>query len=328
MSPKENLFAMLKGEKTDAVINGWEPFELMMNPVTLFASPLRPGSTVKDAWGVSMSWPHGQPGVMPLEGEYTVCPDIENWKETLKAPDIASMKFEWAPFLAQKEEIHGNGKLAVTLVPVGNFELMHNLMGFENCLANLILEPDTMYEIAAYIADYRMACYRQICENLHPDILFQHDDWGTKNNLFMQPDTWREIFKPFYKKLYGYLHEQGVLIMHHADSYLEPLVSDMEDLGIDIWQGALPQNDIPKIQSRLNTNMILMGGLDAAVIDIAGCPEEVVRKEVRRACEMYVPGGHFIPSVTGGGPGSIHPEIDPIISDEIHRFSTEYFGKS
>lgn len=324
MSPKENLLAMLQGEETGEVINGWEPFEIVMNPVTLFASPLCPGKTLKDAWGVMMSWPKGQPGVMPLEGEHTVCPDIEKWKETLKAPDIASMKFDWAPFIAWQEEAHKKEKMTATLVPVGNFELMHNLMGFENCLMNLILEPEMMYEIAEYIANYRMECYRQICENLHPDILLQHDDWGAKENLLMNPDVWRKIFKPFYKKLYGYLHEQGVLIMHHADSYLEPIIPDMEELGIDIWQGILPQNDIPKIQSHLTTNMILMGGLDAAVIDAADCPEEVIRKEVRRACELYVPGGHFIPATTAGGPGSLHPEIDPIISDEIQKYSEEY----
>ena len=324
MNSKENLLAMINGEKPDSVINGWEPFEFMMNPVTLAMSPLCPGQTVKDAWGVSMSWPNGQPGVMPLEGEYTVCPDIEHWKETLKAPDVASMQFDWTPFLKQQEAARAQGKLTVTLVPVGNFELMHNLMGFENCLVNLLLEPDTMYDIAAYIADYRMACYRQICENLHPDILFQHDDWGAKESMLMQPDIWREIFKPFYKKLYGYLHEQGVLVMHHADSFLEPIIPDMEEIGIDIWQGALPQNDIVKIQSELTSNMILMGGIDSAVVDFADCPEETIRKEVRRACSTYLPGGHFIPAITGGGPTSIHPEIDPIIADEIRRFSEEY----
>ena len=38
--------------------------------------------------------------------------------------------------------------------------------------------------------------------------------------------------------------------MHHADSFLEPLVEDMVDLGIDVWQGVLPQNDIVKLQER------------------------------------------------------------------------------
>ena len=35
-----------------------------------------------------------------------------------------------------------------------------------------------------------------------------------------------------------------MLIFHHADSFLEPVVEDMVELHIDVWQGVLPQNDI------------------------------------------------------------------------------------
>lgn len=323
MTPKEKLLAMLSGEQPVSVINGWEGFEFMMNPVTLAVSPLWPGHTVQDAWGVHMSWPEGQPGSMPLEGDLLVCPDIENWKDVLHKPDVASMQFDWAPFQGQQAAAHAQGKLTVTLVPVGNFELLRNLTGFENCLCNLLEEPELTQEIVDLIVDYRMECYKQICENLHPDILFQHDDWGAKDSMFMSPNTWREIFKPGYKRLYDYLHSQGVMIMHHADSFLEPIIGDMEELGIDIWQGALPQNDIVKIQSQLK-HMVLFGGIDAAKTDYPGAPEEAVRAEVRRACETYIPGGRFIPAVTAGGPTSINAHIDPIISDEIARFAAEF----
>lgn len=323
MTPKEKVLAMLSGKRPVSVINGWEAFEFMMNPVTLAMSPLCPGSTVVDAWGVHMTWPEGQPGVMPMEGEYIVCSDVEDWKEVLHAPDVAHMEFDWTPFLGQQAAARAQGKLSLTMVPVGNFELLRNLTGFENCLCSLLEEPEIMREIADYITDYRMECYKQICENLHPDILFQHDDWGAKEAMLMHPDVWREIFKPGYQRLYSYLHEQGVIIMHHSDSFLEPIISDMEELGIDIWQGALPQNNIVKLQSQLKGNMIIMGGIDASKIDFADASEEQVRTEVRHVCETYIPGGHFIPAVTAGGPGSIHPHIDPIIADEIARYAAE-----
>ena len=156
MTPKEKLLAMLSGEQPVSVINGWEGFEFMMNPVTLAVSPLWPGHTVQDAWGVHMSWPEGQPGSMPLEGDLLVCPDIENWKEVLHKPDVASMQFDWAPFQGQQAAAHAQGKLTVTLVPVGNFELLRNLTGFENCLCNLLEEPELTQEIVDLIVDYRM----------------------------------------------------------------------------------------------------------------------------------------------------------------------------
>ena len=64
--------------------------------------------------------------------------------------------------------------------------------------------------------------------------------------------------------------------------------------------------------------MGLMGGIDAAVVDIKNVLEEVIRAEVLRSCEEYVPGGNFIPNLPNGlGNGAIHPRTDQIIDDEI-----------
>ena len=127
--------------------------------------------------------------------------------------------------------------------------------------------------------------------------MFSHDDWGSKNSLFMSPETWREFIKPQYIKTYRYMKDHGVIVIHHADSFLEPIVEDMVDLGIDVWQGVLPQNDIPALQKQLDGRMTLMGGIDAR-IDRQDSTEEEIRKETRRACETYGPGGGFIPALT------------------------------
>jgi len=143
----------------------------------------------------------------------------------------------------------------------------------------------------------------------------------------MSPDTWREFFKPGYQKMYQYLRENGIYVMHHADSFLEPIVKDMEEIGINIWQGALPQNDLVRLQKEIKGDIIFMGGIDASVIDHPDVWEDVIRKEVRRACETYIPGGNFIPAMTYGGPGCLFPGIDEIIHDEISKYEAEYFKK-
>ena len=162
-------------------------------------------------------------------------------------------------------------------------------------------------------------------ENLHPDAILSHDDWDSKTSLFMQPDTWREFFKAPYKKLYDYLHANGVLVVHHSDSFCEPIVEDMVDIGIDVWQGVLPTNDIVKISGQLDGRMALMGGIDS-VVDREDASEEEIRTEVRRCLKEYGELGHFIPSHTYGGPGTIYPHVEPIIFDEIDRYNKERFG--
>jgi methanogenic corrinoid protein MtbC1 len=94
----------------------------------------------------------------------------------------------------------------------------------------------------------------------------------------------------------------------------------MAEIGIQVWQGVLPENNIPELQKRLNGSMVLMGGIGAA-IDRPDSTEEEIRAYVREALETYCPGGHFIPSITYGGPGTVFPHVDPIINEEIAAYN-------
>jgi hypothetical protein len=41
------------------------------------------------------------------------------------------------------------------------------------------------------------------------------------------------------------MKKHGVITMHHADSYCQPIAQDMVDVGIDIWKGSF----LPTISS-------------------------------------------------------------------------------
>jgi len=157
----------------------------------------------------------------------------------------------------------GLEQVASTRTAIGD-----NIRHLEDTLSNLLEEPECMKELIAAISEYRFNYLKLLVDNLKPDAILSHDDWGSKRSMFMSPATWREIIKPYYFKMYNYAHDHGVLILHHADSFLEPIVEDMVELGIDIWQAILPQNDIPKIQKQLAGRMVLMGGIDAAIVVI------------------------------------------------------------
>ena len=285
---------------------------------------------MKDLFGTEILWPQEQLAAMPhvTEGN-KVIDDITEWKSQVKIPDIVGQCSDpalWEPFQQKAQEIKDSGSLFMAFMPTGVFERLHFLMGFEDMLMNFLLEPEDMMDLCNAIGEYRYQYMKLIVDNTKPDVMLSHDDWGSKNALFVSPDTWREFIKPQYVKTYGYMKERGIIIMHHADSFMEPIVEDMVELGIDIWQGALPENDIPKLQKQLAGRMTLMGGLDASIVDRADSTEEEIRAEVRRACQAYGPGGHFIPCITYGAPGCLFKHVDPIINDEIDKYNKETYG--
>ena len=202
----------------------------------------------------------------------------------------------------------------------GIFEQCHFLMGFENTLTALYEHPEEMHRLIDYITDYRLGYVKLLIDNLHPDVIFSHDDWGTKDALFMHPDMWREFFKEPYRRFYGYIRSRGCIAVHHADSYLAPIVDDMAEIGIQVWQGVLPENDIPALQRHLGGKLVLMGGIGAAIDRADATPEEIRSYTEDTLCAC-APGGHFIPSITYGLPGAVYPHIDRYIDETIDAYN-------
>lgn len=285
------------------------------------------GTNCYDPFGTEILFPEDAPGAMPhVTADNKVCPDVTRWREYVKFPDLDKECPDWSEAKRKVDAIDRSRNAVLLMMTGGIFEQLHFLMGFEDTLMNFYEEPEAMGELIDAIAKWRFHWMKLLVDHLQPDIICSHDDWGSKHALFMSPDMWREFFKDHYEKFYRYQKEHGVITMHHADSYLEPIVEDMAEIHIDIWQGVLPSNDIPALQKRLKGRMVLMGGIDASIVDRIDSSEEEIRAETRRACEAYGPGGHFIPSMTYGRPGSsIYPKTYATIEDEIERYNRKYY---
>lgn len=325
MTAKEIFLEMLKPDaKPERQLLQYEALNVWrFDPVNAYlAGGIRPGITIVNPWGVTVSWPEGHPGQQPITtDECKVLKDITHWRDYVTVPDLdANCTEGWEEAAQQARKDTGDDRLFCIFSATGIFEQLHFLMGFSDTLANLVEHPQEMHELIDCICEFKLKVMKLYCEKLHPDAVFFHDDWGTRTQLFMHPDMWREFFKEPYRKIYGYIRSQGVIAIHHADSYLAPIIEDMAEIGIQCWQGVLPENDIPALQEKLAGRMILMGGIGAA-IDRPDSTEEEIREYVAKALNEYCPGGHYIPSITYGLPGTIFPHVDPIINDEIAKYN-------
>ena len=324
-TPKEIFLELLKPNgRPERVLKQYEALHMCLNdPInTYLRGNRRRGTVSRDRWGTTISFPADAPGAIPVHtDDLTVCPDVTRWEETVHAPDLAaSCTGGWEDCRAAARSAAGEEKLLAGFMGTGIFEQCHFLMGFENTLTALYEHPDEMHRLIDYITDYRLGYVKLLIDNLHPDVIFSHDDWGTKDALFMHPDMWRAFFKEPYRRFYGYIRSRGCIAIHHADSYLVPIVDDMAEIGIQVWQGVLPENDIPALQRHLQGKLVLMGGIGAA-IDRSDATAEEVCDYTRRTLRSCCPGGHFIPSITYGLPGAVYPHIDRYIDETIDAYN-------
>ena len=327
MTPKQIFLEMLKPDgRPDRQLKQYEALHLVLtDPINRYLRGNRvKGSVSKDRWGTTILFPEDAPGATPhITAQDKVCPDVTRWREFAHAPDLAANCTEgWEDCARAAREAAGDNRLVCGFMGTGIFEQTHFLMGFEDTLTGFYEHPDEMHELIEYITEYRLQYVKMLIEGLKPDAIFSHDDWGTKEALFMKPEMWREFYKEPYRRFYGYIRDQGCIAIHHADSFLAPIVEDMIEVGIQCWQGVLPENNIPALQKQLKGRMILMGGIGAA-IDRPDSTEAEIRPYVRQALQTYCPGGHLIPSITYGIMGTVFKHVDPFIDDEIDRYNAK-----
>ena len=327
MTPKEIFLELLKKEgRPERLLDQYEALQMALgDPVSRYlrAGQVR-GSRTIDRWGVTILFPEDAPGTIPYHSEEaTVLKDITRWKEVVHAPDIKNNCQEgWEEYRKAQREKAGDRRLLAGFMGTGIFEQCHFLMGFEDTLTNFYEHPKEMHELIDYILSYRLEYVRMLIKGLQPDVIFSHDDWGAKNQLFMKPEIWREFFKEPYRKFYGEIRNAGCIAIHHSDSYLVPILDDMVEIGIQCWQGILPENNIPEVVRHLDGRMIVMGGVGAE-IDRSDATEEEIREYMRRMLKQNGSLEHFIPSITYGLSGTIFKHVDPIIDEEIARYNNE-----
>ena len=328
ITPRENYLRLIRGDGPQYLCHN-EVYSggMFMDAMAMAGRFPVPGGSLQDAWGVRYDWPAGDPGPVPVvTPENKVIRDITRWDRDLVVPWPSKLSLDWTECDRRAAEFDRENLLLLGCCFTGLFELTHNLMGFEDALMAYLEEPEAMGALLDVLTEYKLEYLRILIDHVRPDMIHIHDDWGSKKNLFMAPETWRKLLKPRWARIYAYMHSRGVLVQHHADCVCAPIVEDMAEIGVDVWQGIIPQNDIKAVQKRLNGRMGLQGGLDCTPFDYkGGWNEDEVRRFVRRVCDDYVPAGRFAPEVPNGRP--LTPGINEIIIDEMNAYGEHFFER-
>ena len=331
MTERENWLRLLRNDEPQWITTPWEAFQgnfyadsFILDPIMAESKGVQVVGNFKDQWGVTWRLPEDHKFPNPyINAENKAIKNIKTWKEELQLPPLEG--HDWTAAEKAAASVDRNEFLAAVMLVGGLFERTHYLMGFDDALCNYMLEPDDMYELVGAITEWKLDHLRQVIDHINPDVILFHDDWGNKDNLFLPPDVWRQIIKPHQIRIVDYVKSRDVIYLHHSDSFCEPIVEDMVEMGIDGWQGVIPQNPIPEIQKTLKGRMALIGGIDAQIIDMAQADEAAIRAEVRRCIDTYCPGGNFIPCIPNIVP--IYPDVKAIYEDELKTYGSTFFRK-
>lgn len=239
-----------------------------------------------DGFGVRWETPSsGNGAAVPAPNDF-ILDDITEW-ESLKFPDLDS--YDWKG--ESEKDLSGLDRTQkVVDFGVGNgvFERLVAVMGFEEALVSIMLEPEACMDFFNAVADYEIRYIEYIHEYYHPDQITYYDDIATQRNLFMAPDQYREMIKPYHKKVYDAIHDMGMYVVQHTCGHAEMIVPDMIEIGVDMWTSVQPMNDIEALIQEYGDQFSFSGGYDTngPCAGENATPEQIIQ-ETHRVVDTY-----------------------------------------
>jgi len=131
------------------------------------------------------------------------------------------------------------------------------------------------------------------------DIIFvTGTDFGTQVAPFISPDTYRELFQPFHKRVNDWVHENtGWKTFIHSCGSVEALIEDFIDAGFDILnpvQTSAADMEPEKLKRKYGDRITFWGGgVDTQHTLPFATPEEVER-EVKERITTFGKGGGYV----------------------------------
>jgi uroporphyrinogen decarboxylase len=175
------------------------------------------------------------------------------------------------------------------------FETAWMLRGLEQFMMDLIINPAYAEELVERSMRYHLEIAK-IFMDKGVDMIWTGDDFGQQHKLMLSPTMWRRIFKPRYREFYAELKHLNpdILIAHHSDGYIEPIIPDFIEIGLDVLQAVQPQSMDPvKLKDTFGDRLSFWGTMDVQHTFPYGTPEDVA-EEVRQRIATVGKGGGLI----------------------------------
>jgi hypothetical protein len=242
-----------------------------------------------DVFGVEWNLGHGAP--VPVPNKYLL-EDICDWR-TIQFPKPKT--WDWESMAAQELKDYDDSKALNYFCEQGCFDRLTQLMGFENALMSLVMEPEECSAFFSAVADYKVELIQCVAKYYKPDIFTYTDDVAKVDSLFMKPDTYRELIKPHHARIVAAIREHGMFAEQHTCGKCEAIIDDYVEMGIQSWFPAQPSNDLVGIQKKHGDKLVINGGFDSQ--GPAGYPDasaEIMQEEARRMANTYAVNGSYI----------------------------------
>lgn len=190
------------------------------------------------------------------------------------------------------KKIKEDNLASIGAMPCTIFERAWQVNGFNEVLIGFLNNEEWIKVFLDKITELRVFQARRFAE-AGVDIIHIGDDVGMENQMMMRPELWREWLKPRLAKIIkaGKKVNPSVIFFYHSDGYIEPIIPDFIEIGVDVLNPVQPEcMDPAKLKRKYGDRLAFWGTFSIQKTLPFGTPEEV-KAEVKERIETVGKGG-------------------------------------
>ncbi|RLF19790.1 MAG: hypothetical protein DRZ82_04615 [Thermoprotei archaeon] len=173
------------------------------------------------------------------------------------------------------------------------FEIAWQLTGFNEFLKMMYTRPSLISRILDGLDKIRFEQAKLLID-AGVDVIVDGDDVGAQTTMIVSPSLWRRFLKPRYKRLADLCHRHGVYFFFHSDGWIEPIIPDLVEIGVDILNPVQPEcMDPVKVKRLYGDKLCLEGTISVQRTLPFGSVKEVVN-EVKDRIRKLGPTGFIL----------------------------------
>jgi hypothetical protein len=242
---------------------------------------------------------------MPID-ELSLNPE-NNLEEFLYITDI-ELKF-WEEIIEDASK-SGKGVIAsfggtslgdIALVPGLDLKYPKGIRDIAEWYMSTVMRPDYLHAVFEKQTDIAVANLEKIFKvvgNRVDAVEMCGNDLGTQNSIFCSPESFDELYAPYYRKMNSWVHKNTKWkTFKHSCGAVLPLLDRLIDSGFDILnpvQISARDMDPQNLKDKFGDKIVFWGGgVDTQKMLPFGTPYEI-EKQVLRLCEIFSKDGGFV----------------------------------
>lgn len=256
--------------------------------------------TYVDEWGVTYQSGGTEAVTHPLQGPIRTMEDALAYR----APDPdAPNRLGSLPEVVARYK----GRRAIVFHCRAAFMWSAYLMGLDNLLASLLLEP----ELAVTVMDKVLEANMQVARNAvraGAEIVCLGDDYAHNGGPLMSPEVFREFILPRLQRMVDAVKDEGAFCIKHSDGNIYPLLDMIVGTGCHGINPVEPAAgmDLATVKRLVGDRVCITGNIDCAHLLPHGTLEEVEQAVIQAIEDAGAGGGYILTSSN-----SIHSSVNP-----------------